>query len=205
MPRKHKMSSHCLSTPWNIATSTSPKSFFKDVQKADNVSTGPFAYLNHHLSDFGQVAFSMPRKHKMSSHGLRHLETPLNRLHVSRFLRRPECRLWVLRSIPLFKTSLKQHRPSRFFGDPGLRKFMAFRHLETTLNRLLQNRFLRRPEGRLWILRPIRLHNTSLKRFSPSSFFRCPGTTKWVRMAFRHFETSLHRLQQSRFLRRPEA
>jgi hypothetical protein len=39
---------------------------------------------------------------------------------------------------------------------------MALRHLETTINRLLQNRFLRRSEGRVLILRPIRLHKNHL-------------------------------------------
>jgi hypothetical protein len=63
--------------------------------------------------------------------------------------------------------------------------------------------FLRRPEGRLWILKAIRLLKTSLKHLRPSRFFRCPGCRKWVRMALRNLETTLHHLQQS-YLRLPE-
>jgi hypothetical protein len=105
-------------------------------------------------------------------------------------------------AISVYKTSLKQHRPNRFLWNPGLRKCMAFRQLERDLHRHLQNRFLRRTGGRLWVLRHICLLKTSLKRLRPSRFFRCPRSTKWVRMAFRLFKTSLHRLRQSRFLRR---
>jgi hypothetical protein len=81
---------------------------------------------------------------------------------------------------------------------------MAYWHLETSLHRIHRSRILRRPEGRIWVLRPIRLLKTSIKRLRPSRFFRCLGSTKWVRMAFRHHETMIHPLHQSRFLRRPE-
>jgi hypothetical protein len=56
MARMQKMFPHCFSTPWNIASLTSPKSFFY-VQKADYEFSGPFAYIDHHLSDFIQVTF----------------------------------------------------------------------------------------------------------------------------------------------------
>jgi hypothetical protein len=169
----------------------------------------------------------MPRMKKWFRIAIRHPEISFHQLHQSRFLRRlegrlwepwniawsnsrksflilPEGRLWVLMVIPLHKITLKEHRPSRFFGTPRFLKCMSFRHLETTLYRLLQNLFLRSPDGRLWILRHIRLHKISLKRFRPSRHFRCPGNTKWVRISLRHLETLLHRLHQSRFLRRPE-
>jgi hypothetical protein len=62
---------------------------------------------------------------------------------------------------------------------------MAFRHLEISLYRLQQSRFLRRPEGRLLFPRPIRLLKTSLKRLHQSFFcaqhaesvFACPFVT----------------------------
>jgi hypothetical protein len=48
---------------------------------------------------------------------------------------------------------------------------MPLRHLETTLHPLLQNRFLRRPEGRLGILSSIRLHIHHLSDFVQVVFF----------------------------------
>jgi hypothetical protein len=104
----------------------------------------------------------------------RNIETSLLRLHEIRFIRLPESRLWVLRAIYLLKSTLNKHRPSRFFINPGFRKWLAFGHFETMSHRLLQNRFLRRPEGSLWILRRIRVHKTSLK-WLRSFVFSCPG------------------------------
>jgi hypothetical protein len=88
----------------------------------------------------------------------------------------------------------------------GCRKWvrMVFRFLETWRHRLRGSRFLRRPEGKLTILRGIRLHKYSLKRLRPSCFFQCSGCKKYVRMLFRQLETSLHPIQQSRILRRPQ-
>jgi hypothetical protein len=63
---------------------------------------------------------------------------------------------------------------------------------------------LRRPEGRLWLLRAIRLHKKSLRQLLQSPFFRWPECRKLVRIAFRHLQTSLHRHYQSRILRHPE-
>jgi hypothetical protein len=91
------------------------------------------------------------------------------------------------------------------FWWPSIQKINGLSTPYTNASSTSPKLFLWRPEGRLWILRPIRLHEISLKQFRLSSFFRCPWTTKWVRMAFRILETSLHRIQQSRFLRRPEA
>jgi hypothetical protein len=64
--------------------------------------------------------------------------------------------------------------------------------------------FLKRPEGKLWVLSAISPLETSLKQLRPSRFFRCPGSKKWVRMAFKHLETSFLRLHQNCNLRRPE-
>jgi hypothetical protein len=77
---------------------------------------------------------------------------------------------------------------------------MAFRHLHTSLHRLHQSRFLRRPKGRLWVFRAIRLLKTSLPRIRTNHFFECPVCWKCVRIAFRHHEASLHRHNQSRIL-----
>jgi hypothetical protein len=93
------------------------------------------------------------------------------------------------------------------FIDAQLKKKLvriAFRHLETLFHRLLQSHFLRRSEGRLWVLRAFRQIESFLKRLRPSRFFRCLESRKWIRMADWHLETSSHRLHQSRFLRRPE-
>jgi hypothetical protein len=49
---------------------------------------------------------------------------------------------------------------------------MAFRHHETSLQRLHQSRFLRRPEGSICVRRAIRLLKTSLKEIRPRCFFR---------------------------------
>jgi hypothetical protein len=143
--------------------------------------------------------FWCPGRTKLVPMASRHFETLLHRLHESRFQRRPEGRLWVLRTIHLDKNSLKQNRPRSFFRNTGFRKCMAFRHLETTLHRLLQNRFLRRPEGRLWILSPIRLLKHHLSE-SPKSLFAMPGK-KLFRMVYGHLETLLHRIHQRRFFR----
>jgi uncharacterized protein YlaI len=80
---------------------------------------------------------------------------------------------------------------------------MAFQHIQTSLHRLYQSRFLRWPEGRLWVLRVIRLLKNHLNN-RPIRIFQCPRCRKWVRIDFRTFETSFHRLHQSRFLRLPE-
>jgi hypothetical protein len=121
---------------------------------------------------------------------LRHLQTSPHWLHQSRFLRRPESRLWVLRTNHLHKTFLKQLRPSRFFSGPGCRKWvrMSFWHHETFLHRLHQSLlFLRLSEGRLWVERAIRLLKTSLKQLRLSRCFRWPGCRKWVRNVLKHF------------------
>jgi hypothetical protein len=78
---------------------------------------------------------------------------------------------------------------------------MAFRHLETTLHRIHQSRFLRCPE-RLWVLRPIRLLKISPSRLRPNRFFECPECRKCFRIPYRHHETSLHWYHQRRILRR---
>jgi hypothetical protein len=131
----------------------------------------------------------------------RHLETPLNRIQQRRFLRRPEGRLYDLRAIRLI--SLKRLHQRRLFRCSGCRKFlrMDYCHLETSTNPLHQSRFLRRPEGGLWVIRATNLPNTSVKQLHESRFFLCSACRKCVRMAFRQLETSLHRLKQTRFFK----
>jgi hypothetical protein len=48
---------------------------FSDIQKADNKFTGPFAHRNIASSTLSKLHFWMPRRQKMSSHGL---STPWN-------------------------------------------------------------------------------------------------------------------------------
>jgi hypothetical protein len=110
----------------------------------------------------------MSSMQKMSSHGLSIL---LNRLHQSRFLKRQEDRLWVLRTIRLFETSLPRLRPSRLFWCPVCRKRvrMAFRHLETSLHWLHQFDFFGRPEGRV--------HRTILDALYVKNELVWPSTT----------------------------
>jgi hypothetical protein len=141
----------------------------------------------------------------MNSNGISTFLTSLHCLHQSRFLRHSEGRLWVLRTIRLLKTSFKRIRPIAFFY-PWFRKLfrMVFGHLETSLHRLHQSRFSIRSEGKLWVLRAIRLLITSLKRYRESHFLRFPKWWKWLCMTHRHLETSLLRLRQSRLLRRAE-
>jgi hypothetical protein len=131
MSRMQKMGSHGLSTPWNIASSTLPKSF---------------------------------------------LRRRGGRLGVLRFL--VQIVFWMQRCICVL---------------------LAFRHHETLVNSNHESRILRRSQGRLWVLRTIRLLKASLKQLHQSCFFRWPGSRKWVRIAFRHLETSFHRFHQSFF------
>jgi hypothetical protein len=100
----------------------------------------------------------------------RHFETSLHRIHQRCILRRPQDKSWVLRDIRLFKKSLHQ---SCFFRCSRYRKWvrMAFRHLDTSLHRIQQSRFLRRPEGWLWVVRVISLRKTNLQLFRQNFFF----------------------------------
>jgi hypothetical protein len=129
----------------------------------------------------------------------RHPETSLHRIHQSRFCTRPEGRLWVLRFIHLLKTSLKRPFPSQFFRCLGCTKWVRilFWYLETSLHRLQQGRFLWRPEGKLWVLRPFAYFKHHWNELI-IDFFRFTGSTKWFFMAYRHIFISLH---QSRILR----
>jgi hypothetical protein len=133
----------------------------------------------------------------------RHLETSLNRIRHSLFLRLIECSLWFLRAIRLLKTSSKS-----LFSNGGDAENDFALHFDTLKHHFIDfNKvvfFFLRSEGRLWVLRAIRLLRTSLKRLHPSHIFRFPWCRKWVRLTHRHLETSLHRLRQRRFLRRPE-
>jgi hypothetical protein len=78
MPRRQKMISHGLSTPWNIALSTIRKSHF-----------GPMI------------------RQKMKS-----------RIRQSLILFGPECRNFILRACQPLVISLSWHHPSRILGRP---------------------------------------------------------------------------------------
>jgi hypothetical protein len=84
----------------------------------------------------------------------------------SRFLRRPEDTLWVLRPIRVHEASLPLLRPNRSFECPECMKCfrMAFRPNETSLHQHHISSILRRSEGRFLLLRVIRLFKTWLKR-----------------------------------------
>jgi hypothetical protein len=56
MLKMQKIGSHGLSTPRNIASSKSPKSYFKPSRR-QIVYLEPFANLKHYLRDFVLVAF----------------------------------------------------------------------------------------------------------------------------------------------------
>jgi hypothetical protein len=115
--------------------------------------------------------FRCPGSTKYVRMAFQHLETSLNRIHQSGFLRRPEGRLWVHRAIRLHKHHLTDF-VQVVFRCPGRTKWvrMASRQFETSLHLLHQSRFLRRPEGRLWVLRHIRLLKTTSANSSKSIF-----------------------------------
>jgi hypothetical protein len=97
----------------------------------------------------------------------RHCETSFHWIHQSLFLRRLEGRLW-----DLLEALLKQLRPSHsFYAMMEKLIRLAFRFFEISLNRLLENRFLLRSEGRLWIHRANRLLKSCLKQLRRSRFF----------------------------------
>jgi hypothetical protein len=165
------MISRGLSTPWNNTSSTSIKTFLKHPDVILLVLMA-IRLLKQHLSDIVQVDFSMPWMQKMISHGIWHLETSLLWLQQSRFITRTEGRLLLLRAIHLLKTSLTWLRKNYFFGCPVCRKWIGMAwHFEISLHRLHQSRVLRNPDGRLWVLTPIRPPKTSHKRLRKNRFF----------------------------------
>jgi hypothetical protein len=112
----------------------------------------------------------------------RHHETLLHRNHQCRILRRSEWRLWVFKAIRILKTSIEPIYRSSFFWCPGCRKRvgLAVPQIKILLQRLHKSRFLKRPEGRLCVLRTFRLLKTSLKQIRPSCYFRWPGCKKMI-------------------------
>jgi hypothetical protein len=134
-----------------------------------------------------------------------HLETSLYRLHQSRFLRRPEGRLWLLRAIRLLKTSLKRHRKNSFFRCPGCRNdfawpFYTFKHRFIDITKFV---FLDVQKADYVFSGPFAYLEHDLSDFVKAAFFDAHDA-EWFRMVFWYLETSLHRLQQCRFLRRRE-
>jgi hypothetical protein len=183
-----KMSSRCLSTPSNIASSTSTKSFFKTLRRQIMYYQGQSPTYNI-TYDFIRVAFfDAVHAENVFWWLFDTLNTELHWIHQSRFLRRPEDRLWLLWAIRLLKTSLKRLHQSHLFRCWGCRKCvrMAYRHHESSLHRHHEIRTLILSEIRIRIFRPIRLFKTSLRRFHPIRFFRFPRKRKSVRMAYQH-------------------
>jgi hypothetical protein len=102
-----------------------------------------------------------------------HLETSLYLLHLSRFSRRPEGRLWVLGAFRLHKYSLKEFRPRYTFRCPGWRKWvrMLFPQHETSFHRFHESRLLRYLEGRLWFISPFAYLKLHFCKFGKSLFW----------------------------------
>jgi hypothetical protein len=77
-----------------------------------------------------------------------------------------------VRAIRLHKTSPPRLRPSRLFRLPWCRRYvhLDFRHIVASLHRFHESRFLRLKDGRLGVLRPIRLLESSLPLLRSSSF-----------------------------------
>jgi hypothetical protein len=134
----------------------------------------PFAFLNHYLSDFVQVAFFYDQvAENMFTWSF---DTMKHRFmeFTCRFLRRRKGKLCVLTAIRLLKTSLPRLLTNRIFRCSEFRKCirLAFRHYATPLHRHHLSRILRRSGRRIRVLRALRLLKTSLKRLRPSHFFR---------------------------------
>jgi hypothetical protein len=196
------MSSHGFSNLSNIASSTSAKSFLRRTVGRLWVLTTIRLLKASSLGFRTNRFFECPKCRKWVRMAFPHLELSLHRIQKSRFLSRPEGRLLVPKPISLLRTSFKRVHQSLFFCVcSACRKFvrMSFRHHETSHHRIHQPRFLRRPEGILFVLRPISLLKTSLKRLHQCRLFRISGSRKYGRMAFRHVEKSFHRLHQSSF------
>jgi hypothetical protein len=81
---------------------------------------------------------------------------------------------------------------------------LGFQHLESSLHGFQKSRFLRCPEGTLWVLRAIRLFKSSLPRLRPIRFFEWPECKKCFGMAFRHHLSLLPRHHLSRILSQSE-
>jgi hypothetical protein len=139
MSMMQKIGSHGLSTSRNIASSNSPKSFFKPSRRLRAIWQLKTSLKRLRPSRF----FRCARCRKWVGMTIWHLETSFHRIHQSRYLRRLEDKLKVLRAIRLLKTSLTRLCPSRLFRCSGCRKRVriAFRHLETSLQRIHQRRF----------------------------------------------------------------
>jgi hypothetical protein len=144
------MNSYGLSTSRNIASTTSPKSFFK-TSRRQIVFSRPFAYLKLHFRYFVQITVFNPQYVENAFYWPFDITKPPHRPHQIRILRRSEDRLWFLWSIRLLKTSPKRFHASRFFRCWKCRIWfrISFRHLQTSLHPLHQSQFLKRTEGRL--------------------------------------------------------
>jgi hypothetical protein len=118
-----KMSSYDLSTPWNIAQSTSPKSFFK-TQEVRFWILSAIRLLKTSQANSPKWLFWCQGFTLWDGVTIRHLETSFLRIQQSRFLGRPDGRLLVPRAICLRGTSRKGLHPSGFFRCSGCRKWI---------------------------------------------------------------------------------
>jgi hypothetical protein len=98
---------------------------------------------------------------------IRQLETSVHWFHQTRFQRRPECRLWVLKAIHVLKKFVKV----ALFNAQHAKNDFA-RPCDTLIHRFINHKsFFWRPGGRLWVLRPIRLLKHHLSDFEQVVFF----------------------------------
>jgi hypothetical protein len=108
-----------LSTPWNIASSNSKKSFFSTLRLQKMRSYGLSTHSNIASSTSPNSFFKTCRRQIMSSHGHSPTKNITEATSSKSHFKCPKCRKWVR---------------------------MDFRHFETWFHRLHQSRFLRRPE-----------------------------------------------------------
>jgi hypothetical protein len=134
-PTMQYMISRGLSTPSNIASSTSLKSFLRHPEIILWVLWA-IRLLKQHLNDFDQVDVSMPWMQKWFRMSFWHLETSLHGLHQSRFNTRPQGRLLFQRPYTYLKHHLSDFVKNPFFRCPECIKWIR------TAFWLLENRFI---------------------------------------------------------------
>jgi hypothetical protein len=207
------MWSHGLPTPWNIISSTSPKSFLRRTEgtlwvvRAIRLLKKSLKQLHqsrffgsHHLSYFVQVGLSDAED--AENKFVWPFDTLKHRFIFKKFVFYDVQKAYYEFLGPFAYLKHKRIHQNRFFRCLEFRKWvrMAYRRHHISHHRLHQSRFLRRPEGRLLVLITTQILKTSLKRPCTSRFFRCPWFKKWERKGFRYLETSLHWLRRSRSL-----
>jgi hypothetical protein len=111
------------STPWNMASSISQKSFFK-TSRGQVIALRAFSLPKSSLPPLRpNRLLQWPEFRKCFQMAFRHHEIPFHWSQHSWFVTRSEGRLRVFRAIVLLKTSLMR-LPSRFFRSRGYRTWV---------------------------------------------------------------------------------